>query len=185
MIKNFNATWQLLNLDLLQLGHEQLIEVLTDFAMLLLKWFGFCFAILVIYWLFWPYEPIRVDTINVWPTTVKQGEEVHFQFVGEKFMPFPVDALIEVTNGSSIEIMTYKSNQPKGTNFKIRSFIMPFTVKPENVRIRWTGVYHVNPIRNIVFTKTSDFIKVLPDLTQGEQGKRGIQGRPGKNFWGK
>lgn len=184
MIDNFKETWKLLNLNLFDLKRGQIFEVMTDFAMIVLKWLCFMFAIILLFWLFYPYKPIRVDEFKVWPDVVEQGQEVNFQFVGEKFIDIPVKVLIEVVNGSRIELIKYESNMPTGDRFKRRSFIMPYTVKPEKVMMCWTGTYKVNPVREISYTKCSKYITVLARTKLiGKQGIKGNPGRPGKNSW--
>jgi hypothetical protein len=126
----------------------------------------------------YPYQPIRVDKFCIDKTVVTHGEKVCFRFEGEKFMPVPVNVLIELANGENIEIMKYTSNNPVGTTFKQRCFLMPHHVIPNRYQIRWTGVYPVNALNRK--TVSSQWITVVSDpLTKGEKGDPGPQGKQG------
>jgi hypothetical protein len=114
----------------------------------------------VCFYAFYPYEPIRIEQIEINKTVVQRGEAIMFHFKGEKLMAVPVHATIELVNGERIAAISYTSNNPPGDKFPWRRFIVPYTAIPGKYRIKWTGVYEVNPIRSIVVMKYSDPIEV-------------------------
>jgi hypothetical protein len=163
-------------------------------------WYCYTVTILVIfgavgYQLFWPYNPIRVDRINIDKAVVAHGEKICFQFEGAKFMPVPVNVIIELVNGESFEIMKYSSNNAVGTKFKKRCFIVPHHIPPTKYQLKWSGVYPINALRHIPKSKLSDWIEVVEANSvlgskgeKGEQvdpGRPGKDGKAGKDFWGK
>jgi hypothetical protein len=110
--------------------------------------------------LWWPVEPVRVDSVEVCPAVITRGETAYFRFYGEKLSSFPVHATIELTNGERIAIMSYTSNNPPGKVFRRRSFIVPSHTPPGTYQIKWTGVYEINPLRSVTKTVTSNYIEI-------------------------
>ena len=138
------------------------------------------YAVTIVYLLAWPYNPIRIDDLNLSKTEVAQGEELCFQFQGEKLLPVPVKVIIELVNGEAIHIMSYEANNPVGEKFKARCFDVPYNVKPNRYQLRWSGGYQVNPLRTILRTKLSEWITVTKGTwLQGIQGKTGKTGKQG------
>jgi hypothetical protein len=153
--------------------------------------------------LFYPYDPIRIDEIKLGYSTtdavgktsyhefagraaINQGDEICFQFVGEKFMPVPVKAMIELVDGQTIFMIAYESNNPPGCKFSWRCFDIPYSVRPHAYQIRWSGVYPVNPLRKISETKLSPYFDVRKTElfkmgVKGDTGKSGPQGIQGKS----
>lgn len=122
-----------------------------------------CLAAILIYsayQLWWPVTIIRVDSVKVFSTEARRGDTVTFQFVGEKFLPLPVHANIELVNGERIALMSYTSNNPVGNVFSRRSFIVPYHILPGKYQIKWTGVYEVNALRTITLTIKSEGITI-------------------------
>lgn len=115
---------------------------------------------IVCWQLFYPYQPIRVDEIKIFQKELQRGDELTFQFIGEKLMDIPVHATVELENGERIAAITYSSHNPVGTLFRKRTFIVPSHTVPGKYRIKWTGVYEVNPLRSITVVKHSDWITV-------------------------
>jgi hypothetical protein len=112
------------------------------------------------YQLWWPVEILRIDSVKVFQTEIKRGDLLTFQFTGEKLLPLPVHANIELINGERIAIMAYTSNNPVGTVFSRRSFIVPYHILPGRYQIKWTGVYEVNALRTITLTTKSEGITI-------------------------
>ena len=112
------------------------------------------------YFTWYPYTPVRVDGIIPDKTEVCRGEELCFMFKGEKFYEMPVEILVELTNGERYYVMRYTSNTPKGDVFNRRCFIVPNSVKPNNYRIEWTGTYKMNMLREVHKKGYSGWIEV-------------------------
>jgi hypothetical protein len=148
--------------------------------------------IIVVGWmLFFPYNPVRADGIDIVdgngktlppPYEYCRGEVVHFQFRGEKFMDATAHISIELINGERIEVSRYDSNNLPGKTFKIRSFIIPYTTPATTHGLWWTANYDVNALNTVKRQTHKDGI-VIKDCSiglQGIQGKRGLQGMQGK-----
>jgi hypothetical protein len=138
--------------------------------------------------LVYPYVPLRIDSLTFDKKEAKQGDVVCFVVKGEKFMPIPVRVSVELVNGGVYEVMKYGSNHPPGDKFPDRCFDIPYSIKPKDYHLRWTGTYPVNPIRDVSVTKTSDcVVKVLdgkdqfrgPQGMPGHEGQRGLKGDKG------
>ena len=129
-----------------------------------LAWATFLLILLIATWFVWetfrPYEPIRVDAVIVSPKVLHRGEKAMFQFQGEKYMPIPVHATIELVDGSRHHLMSYTSNNPVGCSFKPRDFVVPYSIIPGKWRLKWSGVYEVNMVRSITKTAYSEEIEI-------------------------
>ena len=133
----------------------------------------------------YPYNPSRIDKIEVDKTNIARGERLRYTVIGEKFMDLPAAITIELINGESYPMMSYTGNMPVGKLKRSRTFIIPTHIIPGRYRVSYTGVYPVNGIRHITRKQQSEWITVTPEINhgtqgvQGVQGKQGIQGKPG------
>jgi hypothetical protein len=164
-----------MNHDLNRITYRELILwTLLVFFIFVLVYVG--------YLTWWPYNPIRVDGIKVCQSEVRRGEVIYFTFKGEKFMNITSHITIELVNGERMLIMSYDSNTPPGEAFKKRSFIVPYHIQPGRYQLVWTGVYNINPIRDIIKTTKSDFITITDEEPlRGLRGFRGEKGKDAKN----
>lgn len=113
--------------------------------------------VIILYSLFFPYEPIEIKTF-VKESTVKPGEEMTLSLIGNKKMPIPVDAFIELVDGGNYPVMSYFENNPVGEFNKIKKFIVP-NIRPGVYKVRWTGKYRPNCIREIaVVSYSNEFV---------------------------
>jgi hypothetical protein len=128
---------------------------------------------------FYPYNPIRIDSLSIDTDKARVGDEVCFKLTGEKFMAIPVHASIDLVNGEGISIINYVANNPPGTSFPKRCFNIPMMVKTNNYRLRFSGIYPINGFRNILKTEFSKSIHITNDIERGTQGDQGIQGKRG------
>ena len=123
----------------------------------------FLFVFVLIYLIgmaLYPYEPVRIDKFLISKNKVVVGEKLCFQFTGQKFYSVPVTVSIELTNGENYFVMSYDSNNPVGSVFKKRSLIIPYHVEAGKYRLRWTGVYQMNPFNIVRRTVLSDAFEV-------------------------
>ncbi|MFH0798395.1 MAG: collagen-like protein [Candidatus Woesearchaeota archaeon] len=204
-MRNFLAkAWNILNADIgvmIRCAIELIKRYpITVTIMLLASLTGVVFVYLVMlsYILWYPFAPIRVDKILLgyqittngenafYPfannkAEVGQGDELCFKFEGEKFMAIPVHVVIELVNGEGIAIMSYDSNNPPGTKFKHRCFDIPYSVKARRYQLRWSGTYPVHSLRNIYYTKLSDWVEVYKTeiFKRGLKGDKGAMGKQG------
>jgi len=102
---------------------------------------------IILYNLYFPYVPTETN-IKIKSNTVLRGEEITLFLEGKKFMPLPVEAFIELVDGGSYPIMSYFENNPVGTFNKVKKFIAP-NINPGIYRVRWTGRYKINCIREV------------------------------------
>jgi len=108
----------------------------------------------VLYNLYYPYKPICLE-LKVENHNPVRGETLEFKLEGEKFMPIPVDAFIELVDGENYAIMSYFENNPVGKFVKTKKFIVP-NIKPGEYKLRWTGKYKVNCMREVNVTAYSN-----------------------------
>jgi hypothetical protein len=146
---------------------------------------GISVWLIVTYWLYWPYNPIRIDKFILDKEVVSQGEQICFRFEGEKYLDLPANVTIELVNGESIQIATYIATNPPGTVLRSRCFNIPYHVMPKkDYQIKWTGNYHVNPIRHVIKTTQSEKFEVTENHNlkglKGDTGKQGKTGAEGK-----
>ena len=139
----------------------------------------FVYVCVVAYWLWWPYNPIRIDEVKVDKDIVATGERICFQIAGEKFMPVQVKVIVELVNGESMHIVSYDSNVPVGDKFIPRCFIVPYSIIPRQYQIRWTGGYQVNMLRVVTKRALSKWITIVDGLEQGRRGEAGKTGEKG------
>lgn len=136
------------------------------------------FCLYVGFLVFYPYNPIRIDSLALSTDKARVGEEVCFQLNAEKFMAIPVHASVDLVNGEGIPIENYIGNNSPETYFPKRCFNIPMHVKTNNYRLRFIGIYFVNGFRTITKTELSKSIHITNDIER--QGKQGVQGKQGK-----
>jgi len=160
-------------------------ECVKEYALTGLFFMSVIFFIVLGFMFYYPYNPIRIDSLWISTDKARVGDEVCFNLKAEKFMAIPVHASIDLVNGEGIAIINYVANNPPGTTFPKRCFNIPMAVKTNHYRLRFSGVYAVNGFRNILKTEYSKNIYILNDVErnkgeQGIQGKRGLRGFTGK-----
>ena len=131
--------------------HKILVSAMAVFLLMFIALVG-----RVIVWFALPANPMRIDSFKIDRAEVKQGEKICFLFQGEKFLALPVKVTVEMVNGEGIEVMSYTSNNPVGTLFKKRCFIVPYSAEPGKYFLRWTGTWPVNPIQSVTKVVRSD-----------------------------
>jgi hypothetical protein len=110
---------------------------------------------IILYLTWYPHNPITVNSITTDKQVVARGECITFFVDGEKHLPIPVDVTVEMVDGVSYFIMSYTSNNPTGKIHRGRSFTIPYHIKPGVYKIRWTGVYTINPLKIVRVKKLS------------------------------
>ena len=133
------------------------------------------------YYLFYPFEPIRISYLAVDNTEANVGDEVCVTMMGEKLMPLPVHVTLTLVNGKSIELEKYTSNNPVGKVFKPRCFTIPMHVKTSWYQVQWDGYYDINQTRTVHLTVRSKPIYITNHwkAMKGERGPQGIEGKRG------
>jgi hypothetical protein len=132
---------------------------------------------------FYPYEPIRIDRLDIDKTECSVGDTVCVQMVGEKLLPLPVRVTLSLVNGSSITIETYWSNSPVGNKFRSRCFNVPFHIATNWYQVQWDGAYPINNNRTVYKQVLSKPIYVTNNLRgslRGDTGKTGLTGDKGE-----
>ena len=122
-----------------------------------------CFVLIVSWQILYPYNPLEIKDISMEKTEYVPGEKVCLFFTAEKYMDIPAIVSIEMVNGEKIEVMRYVSHNPPGSVFKRRCFVMPTSIDAGDYRLKWTGIYPVNGLRNIVKTYTTKEFKVVEE----------------------
>jgi hypothetical protein len=117
----------------------------------------------------YPYKPLRLDSMVVNKDQVCRGGELCFVFKGEKFYPIPADVTVELSNGERYQVMKYTANNPVGTVFRQRCFIVPYHVKPGKYEVIWTGKYEPNAFQSVYIKKKSNWIEVANSMKRLEK----------------
>lgn len=112
---------------------------------------------IILYNLYFPYVPTEMN-IKTKFNSVNRGEEITLYLEGKKIMPLPVEAFIELVDGGNYPVLSYFENNPVGDFCKVKKFVVP-NIKPGTYRVRWTGKYKVNCIREVnVVAYSNEFI---------------------------
>jgi hypothetical protein len=176
------SVWEVLNTDITWEGIK--VTAVISFTVAC-----FFFTVALGWMLWYPYDPIRIDSLDVDITEAHVGDPICFKLVGEKFMPVPVHVIVELVNGEGVPITNYRSNVPVGTKFKGRCFNIPMHIRTNTYQVKWSGSYAINGLRNITKEVFSKPIHITNPLIKGIQGIQGIPGKPGKSttiiFYGK
>jgi hypothetical protein len=138
------------------LAHADRKDIILWILMLLLVFFlsgG-------LYQIYWPHEAVRIDKIVVSSSVMKRGSVQWFQFKGEKLMEITAHVTVELVDGKNYALMTYDSNNPVGTQFKPRAFIVPYHIVPGYYRIKWAGTYDINPLKTKKYFAYSEEIAI-------------------------
>jgi hypothetical protein len=114
----------------------------------------------ILFMVWYPYNPLTVNTLKVNKSIVSRGECISFKVDGEKHYAIPVDVTVELVDGYAYFIMSYTSNNPPGKLFRERPFLIPYHIKPGKYRIRWTGVYNMNSLNVVRVKALSDEFEV-------------------------
>jgi len=117
--------------------------------------------VFVAWLILWPFEPIRVDAIQIDKKIVKRGGEICFDLVGEKLLSAPAETQIDITNSINVPLFNYKSNASVG-KLKSRpycSFVPNRTEYGEN-RIRYRFTHYILGIRPVVTEAYSEPFEV-------------------------
>lgn len=110
---------------------------------------------LVLFWAFWPYEPLRVDYAKI--IYFKNGDRLAYELSGEKFSALPAEVTRQFVDGITVSLPAVSGNIDVG-KFK-QPFATPIPmIPPGKYYMKWTAVYKVNPIREVsVTTRTPCF----------------------------
>ena len=123
--------------------------------------------LIISYWLFWPYKPIvfqeqfQIQNEN---KEVYPGDILFYSFKATKNMSRQVTITKQLLNDVIITCSPTIGNYPKGEIDKIFPVKIPLFAPPGKYKMMWSGVYKVNPIREITVTNNSNEFYVVEKL---------------------
>lgn len=114
-------------------------------------------------WLaFWPFEPIRIDSVPIDQKIVHRGGEICFDLVGEKLLPFPADTQIDIVNSINVPLFNYSSNARIGKlKSRPRCSFAPNRVEYGQNRIRYRFTHYILGIRPVMTEAYSEAFEVV------------------------
>jgi hypothetical protein len=167
-------------------------EIMISFAIIGI----ICYSFLIAWWLFYPYEPLRVSSplkiINT-GKIVHTGGSLVYEVCYSKRMNLKGKLTRKLMNHYKIDLVDSDAVAPVGVDCDQIFVKIPHYVDPGEYTLLWSVTYPVNPIREVTVCTQTEQFKIINDEVnlsgkqgkKGDRGERGIQGVPGKNFWGK
>lgn len=136
------------------------IEFLAKATLLMAIGFGF----LILFWLFYPYQPVVLNhppTIMNENKQVKAGElvEIHLDF--DKKMNVTPTTTWYLINGYVLELAETSVVRPLGVNQTSAFKLIPISTFVGTHRVQIQLEYKVNPIRTIEYTWVTDEFEVI------------------------
>ena len=111
--------------------------------------------VLMLYWAFWPYCPLKVEYIK--PLKIVNGQEFVYEMKYNKKMDLPSTIGRQFVDGISVSLPYIQSNVPVGQLTTKHTLLMP-KLQKGIYYFQWYATYKVNPIREVVVrTQTAPF----------------------------
>ena len=104
---------------------------------------------LMIYWAFWPYEPLKIEYIAV--QDFKNGQYFTYKMKFEKKMDLTAEISKQFIDGYIFTLPTVTANHPVGKGCTTHQVEIP-KLPPGKYYFQWSGRYRVNPIREVTVT---------------------------------
>ena len=149
--------------------------------------------LLITYWLWWPYEPMVIHSIEILnKDEVYTGEYLDYQVSYTKKATHPVVLVTrQLVDGAIIILKPGQATRlPVGTHQLTARVKIPEYACSEETRFLLTAAYQVNPIRQVVVSTVSKPFEVkkrdggLDKLKQEIMEMKGIQdGQIIREYW--
>lgn len=112
------------------------------------------FAIIgvIVYWLTWPYEVIKLRSIaKPDKITYTKNDTIYYQVDYCKTMSIPATVTIQFLDGVLYTMPSFQTNNPAGCQDSKGTIPVP-NIPSGEYRLKVTYVYEVNPIRTWTYT---------------------------------
>jgi hypothetical protein len=131
--------------------------------------FGIFVAIFIVYtgvfayWLLWPYEPVRVNSITIENPgkIVKAGDVLIYKICYEKLMPVSGKLVRKLINDTKIDLRDSDVTAPIGKDKECIQVRIPKYATPGKYSLWWSASYKVNPLRTVTVSKESEPFEVV------------------------
>ena len=112
--------------------------------------------LLMLYWAFWPYCPLKVEYIK--PIKIVNGQEFVYEMKYNKKMAVPCTIGKQFVDGITITLPLTYSHVETGEATSTHRVEIPKLPKGEYY-FRWYAIYRVNPLREVVVSvQTAPFV---------------------------
>jgi len=111
------------------------------------------------YWMFYPYKPFVIDgDIKILNPgkKVAPGGRLIYEMKVDKRMPLPAVIHKQLINHYIVTYSSITGNVPVGKRIMRVSILIPQYASAGQYKLRWEGIYHVNPIRDISVIGSSE-----------------------------
>ena len=118
----------------------------------------------VSYWLFWPYVPIVLEPIKIYNVNkeVYPRESLIYSLDMDKRMALPAVITKQLVNDFIITYSPIIGNMPVGKHNKQVKLKIPRSAEPGAYKLRWEGIYKVNPMRSVSVIAWSEPFNIMP-----------------------
>ena len=116
------------------------------------------------YWLFWPYVPMTIeDPIKILNDNkqVVPGGRLVYEMKIDKKLPLPAMISKQLINHYVITYSQIIGNVPLGKRTMKVSIRIPPYASGGKYKLKWEGVYKVNPIREVSVIEYSEEFTIL------------------------
>lgn len=141
------------------------INKLAMYGSFLTLFIAFIFLVTVFYWLLWPYHPADFNGVFVPVKNIKAGELLTYQIDYCKYQNLPSEITRSFVDGIIFTTTTVITNNPLGCRSTYPTIIVPKELPSGVYAIRSVWTYHVNPIRDVTYTLTSNSFMVTNEST--------------------
>ena len=117
-------------------------------------------TLLLLGWMFMPYNILEQDSMIVDPPVVKAGNTLTYHFNYCKNLDIPATLSLQLIDTLVYNYHTVDSNVPKGCGDFDRQIFIPDSIPPGTYFIRSTIKYKVNPLRDIIYVNDSNTIEI-------------------------
>jgi len=107
------------------------------------------------------YEPVKVVGSKI----VRRGESMDFELTYEKYVNAEVERtrVIICDDGNLVTLSSEAILLPIGSHtLNTNHFIIPAKISNGQCHVQWSSAYHINPLRTIIVTYSSENFTVVP-----------------------
>ena len=145
--------------DITLLGEKRKPQMTLHLIVYIALIFTFGFILLISYWLLWPYTPMVIkEPIEIMNTnkTVEAGKVLVYKMDMDKRTALPCMITKQIVNGFIITSSPIIGNLRPGKYSKTFPLTVPNFADSGMNKLKWSGTYHVNPLRRITVVAWSE-----------------------------
>lgn len=115
----------------------------------------------VTYWSAYPYKPLEIKEVRVLDEEVNAGGFINYEIEYCKNIDLTATVSRAFINGVIFTTPTIITNNPLGCHKNVHQASVPSELPSGTYSLRSIWSYHVNPIREVTVTNTTNTFKVL------------------------